>query len=504
MSILIKNRLRIERIIAGVNRWRISDGAKSVEVDADLSSTRNGVGSILIAATMQFGNEADIINDIRRLTDHLVATGADEAGLPDAELREAMRAMAGPDGRPRPVLTCMADVEAKSVDWLWFERIPLGRITLLVGRPGEGKSFLTTDITARVTRGRDFPDSSPCPRGSVILISAEDDPSDTIRPRLDAHNADVSKVHLLSGVEWVHEDGERREVMFTLANLEVLETAIKRIRPKLLVIDPIGSFLGGDADAHRDNDVRAVLAPVARLAEKYGVAVLIVAHRRKSGGTNADETALGSRAFTGIARAVWHLSRDPNNKFRRLLLPGKNNLSVEGTGLGFTIAGHPPALRWESEPVMLSADEGLEAENSAIEPRPGPEPKVRSAASAWLSALLAHGETAVAKVKEEAKGAEFAWRTVQRAADELQVVRIPPGPGGEWRWRLPRPEDANHPNQDANTPKQGELGILASAAGAIKNAVFGEGLDDDAKMPERGNLNGNSLHDPRMRASHAG
>ena len=108
---------------------------------------------------------------------------------------------------------------------------------------------------------------------------------------------------------------------------------------KLVVIDPIGSFLGNGTDAHRDNEVRGVLAPVAMLAEKHGPAVLVVAHRRKSAGSIADDLALGSRAFTGIARAVWHLTRDPDDKARRLLLPGKNNLAREGDGLAFSISG---------------------------------------------------------------------------------------------------------------------------------------------------------------------
>lgn len=240
-----------------------------------------------------------------------------------------------------PILTCMADVEPRAISWLWPGRIPLGRITLLVGRPGEGKSFFTIDAAAHVTTGTPWPDGSFCPQGSVILISAEDDPGDTIRPRLDAHYAEVRRVHLLSAVQRVDGEGQY-ERLISLADVDAIEAALVKLPDcKLIVVDPIGSFLGVGTDSHRDNDVRSVLAPIAKLAEKYGPAVLVVAHRRKSAGTVADDLALGSRAFTGIARAVWHLTRDTDNKERRLLLPGKNNLAREKDGLAFSIIGEP-------------------------------------------------------------------------------------------------------------------------------------------------------------------
>ena len=250
---------------------------------------------------------------------------------------ETVRDVAAMEG---PVLTCLADVVPREVPWLWPGRFPLGRLSLLVGRPGEGKSFLTMDMAARVTRGSYWPDGSACPAGSVILISAEDDAADTIQPRLVAHNADLSRVHLMSMVRRIR-GGKLDEVMFTLSDVNALDTALQAHPDcKLVVVDPIGSFLGGATDAHRDNDVRSVLAPIGKLAEKYGVAVVLVAHRRKGEGNHADDLALGSRAFTGIARVTWHLSRDPSNAQRRLLLAGKSNLGPESHGLAFTIGGH--------------------------------------------------------------------------------------------------------------------------------------------------------------------
>jgi hypothetical protein len=122
-----------------------------------------------------------------------------------AEVEELSRTTLVEDS---PILTCMADVTPQEVRWLWPHRIPLGRLTLLVGRPGEGKSFLTMALAAHVSTGRKFPDMSLCPSGSAIIISAEDDPADTIRPRLDASEADVNRVFVLSRGD-VHAEGRQ-------------------------------------------------------------------------------------------------------------------------------------------------------------------------------------------------------------------------------------------------------------------------------------------------------
>lgn len=234
----------------------------------------------------------------------------------------------------KPVVTCMADVEPTSINWLWPNRIPAGRITLFAGRPGLGKSFVTCDLVARVTTGRVFPDGRPGSEpGSVIMIACEDDPADTIRPRLDAHGADVSKVHLLEGIETTRGE-ERSETLFNLKYVGILEAALANIEDcKLIVIDPIGSYLGAGTKANSDNEVRAVLAPIDKIAKDSGAAVLIVAHTRKATANFADDMVMGSRAFTGIARAVWHVMEDPDNDERRLFLPGKCNITHRQSGL---------------------------------------------------------------------------------------------------------------------------------------------------------------------------
>ena len=336
-----------------------------------------------------------------------------------------------------PILQCFADVVPTSVRWLWPGRIAIGRLTLLVGRPGEGKSFLTTDLAARVSTGRPWPDGSEGVSGSVIFICAEDDPADTLRPRLDAHGADVRRTHLLSMVRKTTAEGRTYDAAFTLNDIEPLERCLQ-MHPdcRLVVVDPIGSYLGSGTDSYRDSDVRLLLDPVARLAEQYGPAVLLVAHRRKNAAVaHADDLALGSRAFTGVARSVWHLIRDPKDRDRRLLLPGKNNLAAEGQGLAFTIAGDPPAVCWQTEAVDMTATDALAAETAGAES--ARDRPARDEAQSWLADVLADGPVPTAEIREEAEAAGLAWRTIQRARIALSVEPIRGDGRNAWLWQLP-------------------------------------------------------------------
>ncbi|MCK5940341.1 MAG: AAA family ATPase [Planctomycetes bacterium] len=327
-------------------------------------------------------------------------------------------------------------IEPEEVAWMWRGRIALGRLTLLVGVPGGGKSFVCCDLAARLSRGREMPDSTPGLQGDTIMLACEDDPADTLRPRLDALGADVGRVHLLEGVNRNAAKGNV-VAMFTLADIDALEDALERHpETRLVVIDPIGSYLGAGVDAYRDNEVRGVLAPLADLARRRAVAVVLVAHRRKAGNGSADETALGSRAFTGIARSVLHLFRPDPRSDRRTLAPGKNNLGPDTYGLSFRIAHDPVSLTWDQEPVRVHADELL-ARESRSETKPGPAPTKRDAAVEWLRCELADGPRHVEELQRETKAAGMSWSTVQRARKELGITPTKLGMQRGWSWSLP-------------------------------------------------------------------
>lgn len=394
---------------------------------------------------------------LRKLIDATPVWTPENESAPALTRKDKAAALAVQEQAIVPVVVNLAGVSAQQTQWLWPGRIPFGYITLLVGRPGDGKSFFTVAFAAMISNGSAWPDGSGyAPLGSVLFISLEDS-AEMIRLRADAHHADASKLSLMCVLKRTGKDGDSTEIMFTLAHVAALEAAIIGIPDlRAIIIDPIGSVIGGDTDAHRDNEVRSVLAPLAALANKYNVAMLVVAHRRKNGGSHADTLALGSIAFTGIARVVLHLSRDTENKSRRLLLPGKNNLAPEGHGLAFTIAGDPAHLQWEENPVTMNADEALAAE--LIEGQPGPEPQARTQAVEWLTEYLATGPKAVKEIQADAKAAGVSWGTLKRAKAGLPIKTYREQFGAGWWWKLLPPKERN---QVAQHPQRENLAPLA-------------------------------------------
>jgi hypothetical protein len=330
------------------------------------------------------------------------------------------------------VLRCFRDIAPEQVRWLWPKRIPLGKLTLLVGDPGLGKSLVTIDLASRVTRAAEFPDGSSSEVGDVFLLSAEDDPADTIRPRLDAAGADVSRVHILEAVRVTLGDGTQTEKVFNFeTDLAALEAALRRHSGiRLVVIDPISAYLGG-VDSHSNAEVRGILAPLASLAGRYSISVVAVTHLRKSAGA-AIHRAIASIAFAAAARAVWAVAADPDDPTRRLVLAVKQNLVPDRGGLAFRVEAPEGTARvaWEPEAVLVDANEVLGAFENA---------DARSAllrAKTWLSELLQDGPLLVEKIKAEARGADIAWATVRRAKESLPVVAKKGDYQGAWYWRL--------------------------------------------------------------------
>jgi len=373
---------------------------------------------------------------------------------------------------PGVVLRCFTDIAPKPLRWLWAGRIPLGKLTLLIGDPGLGKSLLTADAASRVTRGTSFPDGASCEVGSAIFLSAEDDAADTIRPRLDAAGADVSRVHILEAVCVQLTNGSLTEKTFNLeTDIAALAGALREHpEVRLIVIDPLSAYLGG-VDSHSNAEVRGMLAPLVALAARFGVAVLCVTHLRKSAGA-AIYRAISSIAFAAAARAVWAVAPDPEDGDRRLLLAVKQNLSASASGLAFRIEAqnNVPRLAWEPGAVALAANEVLgnvEMQQDQSERREAKE---------WLKDFLADGPVAVKKIQGEAKAAGLSWMTVRRAKEALLVVASKSAYQGGWQWRL---EDAQH--EDAH-PIDTRVSAFEHP---IENAkLSGNRIDEDAHRSE--------------------
>ncbi|HAN97032.1 MAG TPA: hypothetical protein DCQ98_06170 [Planctomycetaceae bacterium] len=364
----------------------------------------------------------------------------DTPRLPDEALVEKQRRMleevkeviaTSDPTKPYAILKRLNEITREELQWLWPGRIPLGKLTLLAGDPGLGKSFVTLDLTARVSRGDCWPDTPLLkqPAGNVILLNCEDDAADTIAPRLDRAGVDDTRVVLLEGVK----SFDRRRQFSLESDLPRLEeTLVQYPGTRLVVIDPIAAYCG-KVDSHKNSDVRGLLAPLAELAGRFQVAILTVTHLAKSGGSKAVYRAMGSLAFAAAARAVWAVTKDGNDSRRRLLLPAKLNLARDPAGLAYTI--EDGRVVWESQPVSMHADEAFAAELRA-EAKPDHRAHERQEAAAWLRSELAGEGVRSTQLIADAKEQGISERTLRRAFAELSG-RAKKGTDGFWYWQLP-------------------------------------------------------------------
>ena len=235
-------------------------------------------------------------------------------------------------------------------------------LTILDGDPSLGKSLLTLDLASRVTKGKAMPDEPPSlvrPVRGVVVLSAEDDPSRTIRPRLDAAGADLDRVALVAVRE---RDGTTREPLISAADLTAVEEAVEALDAALLIIDPLVAYLPDAVNANRDHDVRRSLGLLRALAERTGVAIVAVRHLRKASAENALYRAGGSIGIIGAARAGLLVAADPDDpsRQRRVLAATKSNLGPEPPGLLFSLVmasgATQPLVAWHGESAHRASD----------------------------------------------------------------------------------------------------------------------------------------------------
>lgn len=394
---------------------------------------------------------------------------------PSTEIATAGKAEHEHRVETQPIIVCLADVQPEPVTWFWPGRLAAGKLALLVGDPGLGKSWITLDIAARVSAGRTWPDGGPAAaHASVLLLSAEDGLADTIRPRLDALGADVTRVHHLA----VLRAGECERAV-QLADTAALEQALTETGARVLIIDPMAAYLG-NTDSHRDAEVRGLIAPLAVLAERTGVAILGVMHLSKGTQRPAIYRAIGSIGFAAAARIVLAVAVDPERDDRRIVASVKSNLSAPPAALAYTLADG--RLVWEADPVS-------DVDVDALLSGPALDRAERREADAWLRDLLAGGPMQSREIQRAAREAGLAWRTIERAKRRLGIEAelVGFGTAGRWYWRLPETapveiESATR-REMAVSEKDGEksaqiTGPCSDTATPINVAVSGAETDD--------------------------
>jgi hypothetical protein len=400
--------------------------------------------------------------------DDLIAVSGDAAALAMLDVAArypsaAHRSVAGPVG------VVMADVRAGSVRWLWPGRIPAGKLTVLDGDPGLGKTTLALDVAARVSTGRAMPDGAAGARGGVVIATAEDDLSDTVRPRLDAAGADCSRVLALPLAQFA-----------AVSELDVLRAAIERVGAVLVILDPFVAYLGNAAecDSFRDQDVRRALAPLADLASGSGAAILLIRHLRKSSDSNPLYRGGGSIGIIAAARGGLLAARDPRDPERRVLAVTKSNLAREAPSLSYRMveSSGAAAVEW------LGRSDHDAAALLAI-PSSAEERGELTEAQEWLRDHLAAGPVSAKDVRRDAFAVGISPRTLDRAKSGLGVQSGKQGFANGWQWALPKdaspPNGANetdlasfgetplNPGSAAKYANHGDLGVLrGNPAGA--------------------------------------
>jgi AAA domain len=373
--------------------------------------------------------------------------GNQKAETADAENQQQEQPQAAPEQSQGLDLISAGGVKMQRVDWLWDNYIPRGKVSDIQGNPGDNKSTLTADFAARVTRGWPWPDDALGGKpGDVLILSSEDDARDTIVPRLAAAGADLDRVHLIgtSSLPTFPEDCDQ------------LEQAIRKYDARMVVIDPLDSYLNPKIDGNKNSDVRRVLTRLRAVAEATGCAILMIRPLSKDPKvTNALYRGLGSIGYTGAARATFLVGRLPEDPEVRVLTGIKCNLGSMPPALGFKI-GEVTVNGHDGEPIKTIKTEWIgpvkvSSRDMLTEPEPArhrPKTGKREAAIAFIKEFLGDGlDHSSDELEAMAKEANISHSTLWRAREDLGVRARKKGYGGDWLISLPNKDEKSNENR---------------------------------------------------------
>ena len=294
----------------------------------------------------------------------------------------------------------MSDVELTPVDWLWKPYLPFGKLSVLQGNPGEGKTYFAMHLAAACTNGKLLPNMERLEPFNVIYQTAEDGLGDTVKPRLIEAGADLDRVLVI----------DDSEVQLTLSD-ERIEKAIIENNARLVIIDPIQAYLGADVDMNRANEVRPIFMRLGQVAQRTGCAILLIGHLNKAAGMQSLQRGLGSIDIAAAVRSVMFIGKLKHDPTMRILTHEKSSLAPPGVSLAFSL-GDEGGFRWVGE-YDITADEML----SGIEPQR--ETKTQQAKD-LICALLAGGKQVLSEdIDKAALERGIPGRTVRDAKREL-------------------------------------------------------------------------------------
>ena len=294
----------------------------------------------------------------------------------------------------------MSDVELTPVEWLWKPYLPFGKLSVLQGNPGEGKTYFAMHLAAACTNGKLLPNMERMEPFNVIYQTSEDGLGDTVKPRLIEAGADLDRVLVI----------DDSEVQLTLSD-ERIEKAIVENNARLVIIDPIQAYLGADVDMNRANEVRPIFMRLGQVAQRTGSAILLIGHLNKAAGMQSLQRGLGSIDIAAAVRSVMFIGKLKHDPTMRILTHEKSSLAPPGASLAFSL-GDEGGFRWVGE-YDITADEML----SGIEPQR--ETKTQQAKD-LICALLAGGKQVLSEdIDKAALERGIPGRTVRDAKREL-------------------------------------------------------------------------------------
>lgn len=313
-------------------------------------------------------------------------------------------------------LISMGDIQAEEVRWLWYPYLPRGKITMVQGDPGEGKTTFALAVVALLTTGRSMPGGgAPLSPGNVIYQTAEDGLADTIKPRLAALGADCGRVLVIDESEKELTMGDQR-----------LERAIRETCAGLVVLDPLQAYLGDGVDMHRANEVRPIFKRLGQMAEATGCAIVLIGHMNKMQGAKSAYRGLGSIDFRAAARSVLLVGRSRDDPERRVVVHDKSSLAPEGLSILFRLTPDR-GFAWDGF-CDTSADELLSGRDGSLS-------KTRQA-EIMLRDALEGGPIPSEELLSRSSALGVSERTLKLAKQNLGVTAF--RQGDRWYARLPQ------------------------------------------------------------------
>ena len=308
----------------------------------------------------------------------------------------------------------MSDIQPEEVQWLWYPYIPLGKLTVIQGDPGEGKTTFVLAMIAALTKGEALPEREPLDPVNILYQTAEDGLADTIRPRLDALGADCSRVLVI--------DESKREL--SLSD-ERIRQAMEETGAKLLVLDPLQAYLGAEVDMHRANEVRPILKRLGAVAEQMGCAVILIRHLNKMQGQKSGHRGMGSVDFQAAARSVLLVGRTKEDPQLRIVVPDKSSLAPEGESIAFALDPEQ-GFQWKGY-CAYNAEELLGGSTKQVQTK-------TMQAEETLRNLLDKPAPAE-EILRRITAVGISERTLMTAKKNLGVLSEKRG--AQWFWRLP-------------------------------------------------------------------